>query len=285
MSRYRAKRPFATSRLKAPFLRSIAEIPEKVAAGEFPFTLPFLKGGDFSLEFQSPVTFFVGENGTGKSTLLEAIAELCGFNPQGGSRDNYYRHGDGADAHGLAAALRPVWLPKVSKGFFFRAESFFNFASYIEQIYRDEYEATGKPKFEKTPWTERSLHQHSHGEVFLSFFERRFGGEQSNLYLIDEPEAALSPERQLEFLAMIEERRAAGTVQFIIATHSPLLMAYPHADILLFSHRGLRRATLSDTPHFQLYQDFFADPAGFLDAALERIAEERRALDAPDDGT
>ncbi len=98
MSRYRAKRPFAKSRLKAPFLRSIAEIPGKVAAGEFPFTLPFLKGGDFSLEFASPVTFFVGENGTGKSTLLEAVAELCGFNPQGGSRDNYYHHGDGADA-------------------------------------------------------------------------------------------------------------------------------------------------------------------------------------------
>ncbi|MBV8650656.1 MAG: AAA family ATPase, partial [Alphaproteobacteria bacterium] len=217
----------------------------------------------------------VGENGTGKSTLLEAIAELCGFNPQGGSRDNYYRHGDGADAHGLAAALRPVWLPKVSKGFFFRAESFFNFATYIEETYRED--------LRKTPWTERNLHQHSHGEVFLSFFERRFGGEQSSLYLIDEPEAALSPERQLEFLAMIEERRAAGTVQFIIATHSPLLMAYPHADILLFSHRGLRRATLSDTPHFRLYQDFFADPGGFLDAALERIAEERVAgLDGPD---
>jgi predicted ATPase len=276
MSRYRAKRPFAKSRLQAPFLRSIAEIPEKVAAGEFPFTLPFLKGGDFSLEFASPVTFFVGENGTGKSTLLEAVAELCGFNPQGGSRDNYYRHGDGADAHGLASALRPVWLPKVSKGFFFRAESFFNFATYIEQAYAEDL----YPR--STPWTERNLHRHSHGEVFLSFFERRFGGEQSSIYLIDEPEAALSPERQLEFLAMIEERRVAGTVQFLIATHSPLLMAYPHADILLFSHRGIRRGALSDTPHFRLYQDFFSDPQGFLEAALRRIAEERAALDRHD---
>ena len=276
MSRYRAKRPFAKSKLKAPFLRSFADIPEKVAAGEFPFTLPFLKGGDFSLEFASPVTFFVGENGSGKSTLLEAIAELCGFNSQGGSRDNYYRHGDCADAHGLAAALRPVWLPKVSKGFFFRAESFFNFATYIEQAYRDD--------FKKTPWTERNLLRHSHGEVFLSFFERRFGGEQNSIYLIDEPEAALSPERQLEFLAMLDERRASGSVQFLIATHSPLLMAYPHAEILLFSHRGLRRGTLNDTPHFRLYQDFFNDPGGFLEAALRRIAEERRACDAPDAG-
>lgn len=274
MSRYRAKRPFAKSSLKAPFLRSIAEIPEKVAPGEFPFTLPFLKGGDFSLEFTHPVTFFVGESGTGKSTLLEAIAERCGFNPQGGSRDNYYHHGDGADATGLAPALRPVWLPKVSKGFFFRAESFFNFATYIEQTYREDGRTT--------PWTERNLHRHSHGELFLSFFERRFGGEQNSIYLIDEPEAALSPERQLEFLAMIEERRVTGTVQFLIATHSPLLMAYPHADLLLFSHRGVRRGTLSDTPHFRLYQEFFSDPERFLDAALRRIADERRDADAPD---
>ncbi len=170
----------------------------------------------------------------------------------------------------------------MSKGFFFRAESFFNFASYIEQTYRDEFEATGKPKFEKTPWTERNLHRQSHGEVFLSFFERRFGGEQSSIYLIDEPEAALSPERQLEFLAMIEERRVAGTVQFLIATHSPLLMAYPHADILLFSHRGIRRGALSDTPHFRLCRDFFGDPQGFLDTALRGIAEERAALDRHD---
>ena len=275
MSRYRAKRPFAKSSLKAPFLRSIAEIPDKVAPGAFPFTLPFLKGGDFSLEFTSPVTFFVGENGTGKSTLLEAIAELCGFNPRGGSRDNHYEHGDGADATGLAPALRPAWLPKVSKGFFFRAESFFNFATYIEQTYAEDSRTT--------PWTERHLHRHSHGEVFLSFFEKRFGGAQNSIYLIDEPEAALSPERQLEFLAMVEERRVAGTVQFLIATHSPLLMAYPHADILLFSHRGIRRGTLNDTPHFRLYRDFFDDPHGFLGAALERIAEERRALAVPDD--
>jgi predicted ATPase len=265
MSRYRAKRPFAKSSLKAPFLKSIAEIPEKVAPGEFPFTLPFLKGGDFSLEFTGPVTFFVGENGTGKSTLLEAIAELCGFNPQGGSRDHHYRHGDGTDAHALAPALRPAWLPKVSNGFFFRAESFFNFATHLEQTYGGA-----------TPWSERSFHRHSHGEIFLSFFERRFGGAQNSIYLIDEPEAALSPERQLEFLAMLDERRETGQVQFIIATHSPLLMAYRHADILLFSHRGIRHGALNDTPHFQLYRDFFSDPDEFLDAALRRIADERR---------
>jgi hypothetical protein len=120
MSRYRAKRPFATSKLKAPFLRSIAEIPEKVAAGEFPFTRPFLASGEFSLDFTSPVTFFVGENGTSKSKQLEAVAGLCGFNPQGRSRGNNYRqwrrrrcpwprarHAPGLAAQGVERLLLP----------------------------------------------------------------------------------------------------------------------------------------------------------------------------------
>lgn len=270
MSRYRTKRSSANSSLRAPFLRSIAEIPERTRPGEFPFTLPYMARGDFKLEFTSPVTFFIGENGTGKSTLLEAIAERCGFNPQGGSGDNRYHNGDGADATGLAPALLPVWLPKVSTGFFFRAETFFNFVNHVQEVWRDEGV--------EAPYGDRHLHHLSHGEVFLSFFERRFGGARNSIYLIDEPEAALSPERQLEFLAMIEERRVTGNVQFIVATHSPLIMAYPNAEILLFNYRGIRRGALHDTPHFRLYREFFRDPDGFLGAALQRIAEERAEL-------
>jgi predicted ATPase len=269
MSRYRAKRPFATSSLTAPFLRRLATLSDKIVAGQFPFTLPFLASGELSLDLAKPVTIFVGENGTGKSTLIEAIAQQSGFNPQGGSRDNHYRHGDGAEETGLARALRLTWLPKVSRGFFFRAESFFNFASYIEQTYRGDGRLT--------PWTERHLHHHSHGEVFLAMFERRFGAAENSLYLLDEPEAALSPERQLELLASIAERVPTGRVQYIIATHSPLLMACPGADLLLFNHRGIRRATLRDTPHFKLYDRFFLDPEGFLAEALKRLAEERAA--------
>jgi predicted ATPase len=275
MSRYRSKRPLPGSSLTAPFLRRVATLPDKMVAGQFPFTLPFLAHDDFSLELTKPVTLFVGENGTGKSTLLEAIAQQAGFNPQGGGRDNVYRYGDGAEETGLARALRLTWLPKVSRGFFFRAESFFNFASYIEDTYRGD----GK----LTPWTERHLHHHSHGEVFLAMFQNRFGATENSLYLLDEPEAALSPERQLELLATIAERVPSGRVQYVIATHSPLLMACPGADIVLFNHRGIRRGTLRDTPHFKLYDKFFLDPEGFLHETFRRIAGERDEPAATDE--
>src|SRR5260221_9340669 len=267
MSRYRSTRPDPRSKLKAPFLRRIAEIEARREDGRFPFTLPFMRRGGFELEFANPVTFFVGENGTGKSSLLEAIARKAGFNARGGSRDNYY--GGDSDESGLAAALTLSWLPKVGKGFFFRAESFFNFIPYVEQAYRED-PFSGAP-----PWGERSLNERSHREAFLSFFQARLGSHERCLYLLDEPEAALSPERQLEFMAMLEEQRATGQVQYIIATHSPLLMAFPGADLLHFSYRGLHRTTLDLTPHFRIYRDFCREPQAFLEAQLARIAAER----------
>jgi predicted ATPase len=276
MSRYRSTRPDPRSKLTAPFLRRMAELPEKREAGRFPFTLPFMRRGGFALELTNPITFFVGENGTGKSSLLEAIARNAGFNARGGSRDNYY--GGDSDESGLAAALTLSWLPKVGKGFFFRAESFFNFIPYVEQAYRED-PFSGAP-----PWGERSLNERSHGEAFLSFFQARLGSHERCLYLLDEPEAALSPERQLEFMAMLEEQRATGKVQYIIATHSPLLMAFPGADLLHFSYRGLRHTTLELTPHFRIYRDFCREPQAFLEAQLARIAAERaEALSAIDE--
>jgi predicted ATPase len=275
MSRYRSPRPDPRSKLTAPFLLRIAEIAEKRADGRFPFTLPFMRRGDFALEFTHPVTFLVGENGTGKSSLLEAIARQAGFNARGGSRDNSY--GGESDESGLAAALALSWLPKVTNGFFFRAESFFGFISYVEQAYRED----GKIP----PWGVRSLHARSHGEAFLSFFEARLGSHERCLYLLDEPEAALSPERQLEFMAMLDEHRATGNAQYIIATHSPLLMGFPGADLLHLSYRGLRRTTLEATPHFRIYHEFCRDPEGYLQGELARIADERRdALSEGDEG-
>jgi predicted ATPase len=240
MSRYRSIRPDPRSKLKAPFLLRIGEIPGKRDPERFPFTLPFMRRGAFALEFANPVTFLVGENGTGKSSLLEAIARNAGFNSRSGGRDNDY--GGESDESGLAGALTLSWLPKVTNGFFFRAESFFNFVTYVEDAYRED-PFSGAPA-----WGEHSLHHRSHGEAFLTFFEARLGSHERCLYLLDEPEAALSPERQLEFMAMLEEQRATGKVQYIIATHSPLLMAFPGADLLHFSYRGLHRTTLDLTP-------------------------------------
>jgi predicted ATPase len=274
MSRYRSARPDPRSKLTAPFLRRMVEIPTKREDGRFPFTLPFMRRGGFELEFANPITFLVGENGTGKSSLLEAIARNAGFNSRGGSRDNSY--GGESDESGLAAALTLSWLPKVTKGFFFRAESFFNFVTYVEQAYEED----GKIP----PWGERSLHARSHGEAFLSFFNARLGSEQRCIYLLDEPEAALSPERQLEFMAMLDEHRASGNAQYIIATHSPLLMGFPGADLLHFSYRGMRRTTLELTPHFRIYREFCREPQAFLEAQLARIAAERaEAMSALDE--
>jgi predicted ATPase len=266
MSRYRSTRSDPRSKLAAPFLLRITEIAEKREEGQFPFTLPFMRRGGFALEFTHPITFLVGENGTGKSSLLEAIARKAGFNARGGSRDNLY--GGESDESGLAAALALSWLPKVTNGFFFRAESFFNFISYVEEAYRED----GKIPL----WGARSLHARSHGEAFLSFFDARLGSEQRCLYLLDEPEAALSPERQLEFMAMLDEHRRTDKAQYIIATHSPLLMGLPGANLLHLSYRGLRRTTLDQTPHFRIYREFCRDPEGYLQEELSRIAQERR---------
>ncbi|HZS84291.1 MAG TPA: AAA family ATPase [Stellaceae bacterium] len=187
------RRSASRSGLRAPFLRRVATIPEKAEAGRHSFTLPIFGGGGLDLDFRRPVTIFVGENGTGKSSLLEAIARNSGFNTQGGSRDN--RYGTEEEDGGLAAALRFSWLPRV-EGIFFRAESFFNFVDYVEAAYRADNNRV-------PPWGRRSLHHRSHGETFLGFFSARLGAARRCLYRFDEPEAALSADRQLEFLALM----------------------------------------------------------------------------------
>src|SRR5437763_10405485 len=187
----------------APFLHRVQSLPERFDRTTYPFNLlAFSRGID--LEFLTNVTFFVGENGSGKSTLLEALAECCGFNPEGGNRDHH--RATFADRSDLAQALRLSWLPKVTEGFFMRAESFYNFATYIEQV--SDLRAYGG----------RSLHQQSHGESFLSLFTNRF---EQGLYILDEPEAALSPQRQLSFLKLIHDLETPGHAQFPLSTHSP----------------------------------------------------------------
>ncbi|MCM3225987.1 AAA family ATPase [Terribacillus saccharophilus] len=213
----------------------------------YPYSIPAIKLLD-ELELTNPVTFFVGENGSGKSTLMEAIADICGFNTAGGGRNNTYNLE--ASEAALSDHIRLSWLPKVTNGFFLRAESFYHFASNIDDI--GSIQAYGG----------RSLHHQSHGEAFLSLFQNRFGGKA--IYLLDEPEAALSPQRQLTFLRIIHDLEKTGDVQFIIATHSPILLGYPGADILHFSEDGIKSIDYEETEHYQITRGFLENREGYL---------------------
>ncbi len=193
------------------------------------------------------MTFFVGENGSGKSTLLEAIAICAGFNPEGGSRSTVFA--TAATESALHNHLQLSWLPKVKQGFFLRAESFFNFASYIDELEREcptGYRAYGG----------KSLHHQSHGESFLSLFVHRFRSRGKALYLLDEPEAALSPFRQLALMRILWELEQSGQAQFIIATHSHILLGYPNAQILNFDTSPLSSVRYEETEHYAITREF-----------------------------
>jgi predicted ATPase len=221
-------------------------LPERFEGTGYPFDVGAFTGG-IELDLPSAVTFFVGENGSGKSTLLEAIAECCGFHAEGGNRDHHRE--SSADRSPLARSLRLSWMPKVSDGFFLRAESFYNFATYIHEV--SNMRAYGG----------KSLHHQSHGEAFLALFDHRF---EHGVYLLDEPEAALSPQRQLAFLKIIHDLASSGQAQFVIATHSPILLAYPGATIYHFGHAGIAPIAYTDTEHYRLTRDFLNAPERYL---------------------
>lgn len=209
------------------------------------------------LKLKSNVTFFVGENGSGKSTLLEAVAEQCGFNLRGGNRNHNMNTGYRFEGYesALARHLQLGWNPRrISDGFFMRAESFFNFASYIDEL------ATEDNRILKA-YGGRSLHQQSHGESFLSLFHNQF---ENGLYILDEPEAALSPARILAFMSVINQLEQSGRAQFLIATHSPILICYPGATILQFDGDGVREIGYEDTEHFSLTKSFLNNPELYL---------------------
>jgi predicted ATPase len=200
------------------------------------------------LSFHPKVTFLVGENGSGKSTLIEALAIAWGFNAEGGSKNFNF---DTAKAHSeLHKHLRLTKGPRRAKdGYFLRAESYFNVATNIEQL--DEIPSLS-PKI-KESYGGKSLHEQSHGESFFALLEHRLGGK--GLYIFDEPEAALSPSRQMSMLVRMHDLIADDS-QFIIATHSPILMAYPDAWIYEISSAGLNRVDYEDTEHYQLTKSF-----------------------------
>jgi len=243
-----------------PFLRSIHSISTQVDPTRHPYNIPAFAHG-IDLEFSSPVTFFVGENGSGKSTLLEAIAENCGFNPGGGNRN--HRYSVHPTESNLSSSLRLAWLPKVTQGFFLRAESFFNFATYLDEVAEDDSSVLNA-------YGGKSLHQQSHGESFLSLFLNHF---DQGLYILDEPEAALSPGRQLSFLKILHDLTLQGKAQFLIATHSPMLITFPGAEIYRFETDRIAKTNYPETEQYQLTRDFLNQPERFYRYLLSDESE------------
>lgn len=244
--------------LPAPYLKRVWLERSRVTEPDaYPFCLPLFRG-DFALAFDRPITIIVGENGAGKSTLLEGIAALAGYDDAGGGKG--YRpvdHAGAIEASGgrLASALRAAWLPRITAGWFFKAESFFSVARYLD---RAAVEGGAAPP---------DFLSHSHGEGFLRFFGERC--DRQGIFLFDEPESALSPSRQILFLRLLRRMEQSGQCQVIMATHSPLLMAYPGARLLLLSKYGLAPAALDEIEHVKLLREFCADPAAFVAAALD----------------
>jgi predicted ATPase len=232
------------------FLKKVTLLKEKIQTFNlYPFSIPAIKSLD-ELKIDRNVTFFVGENGSGKSTLLEAIADKSGFNTAGGGRNNSYDVYE-TDSE-LSQFIRLSWMPKVTNGFFLRAESFYHFATHIDEVDENGFKDYGG----------KSLLQQSHGESFLSLFLNRFNGEA--IYLLDEPEAALSPARQLTLLKIIHDLETQGDSQFIIATHSPILLGYPEADIYSFDNGEISKINYEDTDHYNITKYFLENRKRFL---------------------
>ncbi len=243
--------------LPAPFLKRIHFHRAEKDLQTYPLNLPIFQK-DFELIIDRPVTILVGENGSGKSTLLEYIANVCNFNLQGGSSDHVYQTKsleNHASLKSLKSMIRLSWLPKISQGFFMRAETFYNFLEYIYD-----------PQFQDLNYQDYYggyLLEKSHGEAFLSLFTHRF--QRGGIYLLDEPEAALSPNRQLEFLKIMKTMEQRGDSQILMVTHSPILMSYPEAQVLLFSDNGIKPCQLEEVENYRLVRDFLANPQPYLD--------------------
>lgn len=231
-----------------PFLRQIQlkrqQIPDY---NRYPFDLAVIRSLT-TLSFHPKVTYIVGENGMGKSTLMESIAVAWGFNPEGGTMN--FSFSTRATHSSLFDYIQLIKGPRRPKdGFFFRAESYYNLATMIDEL--DSQPSFGPPI--KDSYGGKSLHEQSHGESFFATFVHRFGGE--GLYILDEPEAALSPLRQMAMLTRIHELVLQNS-QFIIATHSPILMAYPDSIIYNLTPDGIEAQMLEETDHFLIMKEF-----------------------------
>lgn len=237
--------------LSTQYVKTVALLRDRVDSFDrYPFCLPAVRDLD-EIALHPKVTFFVGENGSGKSTLLEAIAVSFGFNAEGGTRNfSFGTRESHSPLHSVLRLAKGVRRPQ--DGFFLRAESYFNVATEIENL--DKEPAPGPPII--MSYGGKSLHEQSHGESFLALLMNRFGG--SGFYVLDEPEAALSPHRQLSVLTRLHDLVEQDS-QFIIATHSPILMAYPDAWIYQCTGDGLERVEYEDTEHYRITNLFLSN--------------------------
>lgn len=245
------------------YFEAVRLLRESVADfGSYPFSIPSIRHLT-RLEFHPAVTFFIGENGSGKSTLLEAIAVKAGFSAEGGDKQlQFGTHDTHSPLHDCLRLERSLGRP--TDGFFLRAESFYNVASELEKI--EVATPTRHPKGPFRAFGGRSLHRQSHGESFLAVMKERLQG--GGVYLFDEPEAALSPQRQLSVLTLMH-RLVYHQSQLIIATHSPILLAYPNARIFQFAESGISEIKYTDTEHFQITRDFLNRHERMLELLLD----------------
>jgi predicted ATPase len=228
------------------FIKEIRIDWNKVGNSSYVKTIPSIQSIN-QLNFNSNITFFVGENGTGKSTLLESIAVAYGFNPEGGNRNfNFSTLDTHSELHRALTVVKGALRPK--SNFFLRAESFYNVASKIED-YRDEDDYDDYYK----SYGGKSLHHQSHGESFLALIQNRF--TSNGLYILDEPEAALSPQRQLTLLMLLYDLSQKGT-QFLIASHSPILLGIPGASILSFDDGEIKEISYEETESYKVMELF-----------------------------
>ena len=242
------------------FIRGISLKRESVPSfTSYPFHLPAVSALS-EIRFSQPVTFFVGENGSGKSTILEAVASSYGFNPEGGTRNfNFSSYQSHSSLDDYLTIIKGVIRPE--DGFFLRAESFYNVASEIEKLDREGFGGSLLDSYGG-----KSLHEQSHGESFMSLFLHKF--RENSLYILDEPEAALSPARQLTMIARMHELVRQGC-QFIIATHSPIIMAYPNATIYALNEQGYSKVEYEETEHYQITKTFLDAPERMLKVLME----------------
>lgn len=238
--------------MKNLFIKEIT-ISGKIPEDDYINDLPVVKWLKHNaLTLSKSVTFIVGENGTGKSTLIEGIAVALGFNPEGGSKSfNFYTQKSHSDLYEFLRICKSFKQPR--DGYFLRAESFYNVATDIDRM--DKIIANQPPVIES--YGGISLHEQSHGESFIALTEQRFGG--NGIYILDEPEAALSPMRIMRLMCNMNNLVKNGS-QFIISTHSPILMTFPDADILEITQNGIQSVPYSETEHFQITKRFLNNP-------------------------
>lgn len=250
---------------RPPIPRNIDKVPRK---NRFPFSIPWVE--QFDLKFKTAVTFLVGENGSGKSTLIEAIASLSGFPVCGGGRNEMASQFGPERQSELSEAMYGHFTKRPRDGYFFRAEFYAQFATLLDQRARD-------PDFKEDPYTRyggKSPHTRSHGESFLDLLNNRLG---SGLFLMDEPESALSPQRQLSLLAIMAQRVKSKKTQFIVATHSPILMTFPGATILNLDSDTMEEMTLEETSHYQLTQGILDFPEKYWRHLLDSDSKEEKS--------